>query len=238
MMKKTIVFFLLFFITQSVYAEFVCDDGSGYYAIYQINTYNCPAGYYLPANTLGCQACSTGFTCPGGTFTFNPDISQGLTINSIPNNTMNNACANNFPRRIDAIFTPNTHNCSAGYYLPANVDACTICPENNYCAGGTYTFNETTPQGITACASGLYAPVGMWESAQCGHILHVGNNVVYLRSVAKTTPSFNFKFGNEIFYANMTTAEVPMNAGTIRQLKASDGITTWSIYDDTVTVPE
>ena len=95
-------------------------------------------------------------------------------------------------------------------------------------------MNETVPQGITACVAGLYAPAGMWESAQCGRILHIGENVVYLRSVKKTTPSLNVKIGNDIFYGNMTTTDVSMNADTTHKLKLNYGGLTYSVYDDSI----
>lgn len=57
---------------------------------------------------------------------------------------------------------------------------------------------------------------------------------MYLRSVKKTTPSLNAKIGNDIFYGNMTVADVAMNAATTRKLKVSYGGVTYSIYDDTI----
>ena len=244
-MRSVLTFLLtIFFTTASLATELWtttvtngCAEYDSINAYFEPNQYTCASGYFLPADYDGCVVCPMDATCTGGTYTFNTKYAHNVVFNNLITHNVTHGCAVNILPGA-AVFEPNTHNCSAGYYLPANVDECTMCPENNYCVGGTYTFNETTAQGITACASGLYAPAGMWESAQCGHILHVGNNVVYLRSVAKTTPSFNFKIGNDIFYANMTTAEVPMNAGTVRQLKASDGVTTWSIYDDTVTISE
>ena len=122
-----------------------------------------------------------------------------------------------------------------------NTDGCVVCPENSYCVGGTYTFNETMTQGIVACASGLYAPVGMWETAQCGRILHIGENVVYLRATKKTSPALHVDVdldGIADYFGNVTTADVPMHAGNVHSLKVSkDGIV-YSIYDDTITVPE
>lgn len=135
-------------------------------------------------------------------------------------------------------FTLASYTCSAGYYLPADGIACVACPQNNYCVGGTYTYNETTDQGITQCGSGLVAPSGMWEVAQCGHKLHLGDEVLYLRSVKKTTPSLNIKTSTgETFHANATTTETPIHAGSTHKLKLTDGVTVWYVYDDTITVP-
>ena len=106
-MKKLFVF-LFIFISHSSFAEMMCDVFvSDYFAVYEANTYTCNVGQYLPANTLGCVPCPSGLTCPGGTFDFNPDIFQGLDFISVPNNTLNNMCADNFPSDLYAIYEPN-----------------------------------------------------------------------------------------------------------------------------------
>ena len=103
---------------------------------------------------------------------------------------------------------------------------CGPCPENTYSPEGATT--------CTACPSGLYAPAGMSNANQCGHILHVGDAAVYLHSTKKTSPAVHVKIGNDIFYGNMTTADVVMHAGTTHKLKVNFGGQTYSIYDDTV----
>ena len=144
---------------------------------------------------------------------------------------MNNICATNFPTKLRARYTPNSHTCSAGYYLPANVDACTICPTNSICSGGTYSFNETTDQGIQSCASGTFSPTG---SAVCyPHIFHVGDDVMYVKSTKQTTPSFNIQIGNERFYINMTTTRTKMNKDSNRYFHAQWGNNDYYICDDT-----
>ena len=128
-------------------------------------------------------------------------------------------------------------SCAPGYYLPADAEECVLCLENNYCIGGTYTFNATTPQGITACGTGLYAPSGMWESAQCGRILHVGDGFVYLRATKKTSPSLHLDLNHDgvaDYFGNMTTLDVPMSGSTQRKLKVRWNNTTYSVYDDSV----
>ncbi len=130
--------------------------------------------------------------------------------------------------------------CGAGEYLPQHWFQCEKCPENNYCAGGTYAYSETTASGATSCTSGLYSPAGMWESAQCGRILHIGDAAVYLRSVKKTTPSLNIDIDNDgtpDFFGNMTTSDVVMSNGTTRKLKLQYGGNTYSVYDDSVNIP-
>ena len=232
-MKKTLAFLLTIFVTQSVFAEVACNvDLSKYYARYRANTYTCQNGQYLPANTLGCVTCPTGFTCPGGTFEFNPDRFQGISLIAIHGSTMNNICAKNAPNIMSAIFTPNTHTCSAGYYLPANVDECTLCPADNICSGGTYTFNETIDQGIVACTAPTpYAPTG---SAVCyPHILHVDDGLVYLRSTKLTSPSLHIRIEDDVFYANMTTIPTRMNKDSVRYFHSQWDDNHYYICDDT-----
>ena len=47
-------------------------------AIFTPNVRVCSPGYYMPANTDGCVACPVNSYCPGGTFTFNETLTQGI----------------------------------------------------------------------------------------------------------------------------------------------------------------
>lgn len=181
-MKIKVTVFLLFLcVIQPVFADLMCDDAAiDYDAIYEIDSYTCSTGQYLPANTLGCVSCPTGSTCTGGTFDFNPDEYQGLEFGTITTNTINNICAANFYNNLYATYEPNQHTCTQGYYLPMGVDACRICLNDHYCPGGTYTFNETTDQGINNCPSAHpYAPQGMWLASQCGRKLHISDETYH-----------------------------------------------------------
>lgn len=208
------------------------------YTIFEPNIHTCAAGYYLPANYDRCINCPSNAYCGGGTYVFNENTDQGIFRNySLVTENIVSGCE---PRlnALYTIFQPNVHNCAPGYYMPANTDSCVICPANGYCGGGTYTFNETTDQGITSCPNNWYSPTGMSSVAQCGRILHVGDDVVYLRNVKKTTPSLNVKVGNDIFYGNMTTNDVVMHNGATHRLRIRINDTTYSVYDDTVDIDE
>ena len=253
-MNKLFASLLTIFITQSVYADLItqntikgCDDGFinidnndylNMFAIFSPNQHTCPSGQYLPANIDGCRACPINGTCNGGTYSFNESKSQGIDFSFPFTQSQINSCVsgligidNNNHLNIFAIFSPNQHTCTPGYYLPANIDECTICPTNNICSGGTYKFNETTDQGIEPCPDGTFAPGG---TSYCyEHILHIGEDVVYLKSDKLTTPSLNIGMDDGIFYANMTTTPTPMNAGTDHVLKIEyDGVV-YYVCDDT-----
>ncbi len=208
-MKKFIILFLLFFTAPSLAvmtdADFIGTCGD-YHVLTAVFSVTCNNGTYLPKNSSACTACLSGYECPGGVFEENIPEDQGL-------------------EEIPGV------NCSIGYYLPANANACSICPINNICSGGTYTPGANN-QGITACASGTFAPTG---SAVCyPHLFHVGNlGVMYMKSTKRTTPSFNARIGNDIFYINMTTTRTKMNKDSDHYFHVDWGDNHYYVCDDT-----
>ena len=108
-MKKLFIIFICSLYCQTLFAELVCKTTAHkYYAVYEINTYTCDPGYFLPANTEGCRACPSGYTCSGGTFTFNEHMYQGIVVRNVTNATINNVCAINFPAKMHAVYEPNS----------------------------------------------------------------------------------------------------------------------------------
>ena len=251
-MKKLLLLSLL--IIQPAFAELVISDtqnGCGddilsinnnhanMHAIYTRNQHTCSNGTFLPANIDECRTCGLEHACPGGTYVFNENKSQGIDFKIPFTQSAQNACVkdlihvnDNNHSNIHAIFIPNKHTCNPGYYLPAGVDSCTICPQNNKCAGGTYYFNETNNQGIEQCANSI--PFATAGSTICyPHVLHIGDDVIYLKSTKLTTPSLNVGMDDGIFYANMTTTPTPMNNATEHVLKIEyDGVV-YYVCDDT-----
>ena len=138
---------------------------------------------------------------------------------------------------LEPTWSINTYICQPGYYLPADGEGCVKCPNDYYCVGGAWTYNTQTAQGIEQCPNGWYAPAGMSESGSCGRILHVGDNIVYLRSTKKTTPSLNIKIGDNVFYGNMTLSDVGMHEDNSHKLKIGYDNQTFSVYDDSVVLP-
>jgi len=204
------------------------------YTIFAPNIHMCSEGYYLPANHDRCINCPSNAYCGGGIYVFNENTDQGIFhYNSLVIDNIISGCEPSL-NALYTIFQPNVHTCIPGYYMPANTDGCVVCPANSYCAGGTYAFNKTVNQGIASCPNNWYSPTGMSSVAQCGRILHVGDNVVYLRSVKQTIPSLNIKVGDDIFYGNMTTNDVVMHNGATRKLKIRFNDAIYSVYDDTV----
>ena len=210
-------------------------------AIFQVNTYECGNGFYLPANAESCEACPNLYTCPGGSFTFNEENSQGLMADGLISNDVENGCGL-YGTRLTARFAANTYTCSAGYYLPANGIACAKCLNDHYCLGGTYTFNETNNQGLMPCpAAHPYAPIGMWNELQCGRKLHVGNDVMYLhQSPANPTLHRLFvSFDNKVYSANIVEKQVgkddpKMSVGVDHAMQVRFSGVEYLVHDDTI----
>ncbi len=120
--------------------------------------------------------------------------------------------------------------CTPGKYIDVHV--CSTCPENSYCTGGS--------AAVVSCPNGTYSPTGASDAGQCGRILNIGDDVVYLRSTKATSPALHIDTDHDgiaDFFGNMTTADVVMHAGSERKFKVKRGNITYSVYDDTVTVP-
>ena len=125
--------------------------------------------------------------------------------------------------------------CSGGQYVATAGAGCVNVGTGYYGAGGTVGQNATLarnqcPTGQTTIGYGA----GADEAGDCGRILHVGDNKLYLRSGKKTTPSLNVLVDGTKFYGNMSTADKTLTSGVDESLRIKNGNTTYSVYDDMV----
>ena len=65
------------------------------------------------------------------------------------------------------------------------------------------------------------------------HILHVGNDFLYLNSEKNTIPSLNVKIGDNVFFANMSTCPFKINSDSERELHVSYENKEYYVFDDT-----
>ena len=149
------------------------------------------------------------------------------------------------PITATANYSPITYNCSAGTYLPADGVECATCTANNYCTGGEYSYNETTPQGINPCATNYTSFAG---ASTCVPMTY---NINYVLNGGSSVPStytqveyitFNFdtyidtgyKFTSEIakvkFDFNMTSFAA--NGGQMGGQNAPDNTTALIVYNN------
>ena len=232
-------------ITQNIAND--CGNTYSYSAIFEPITYNCANGYFLPAGALSCATCPSGYTCPGGSYTFSTTNTQGIAEGDILVQDAIGSCSSDFNQSFSALFEPIVYTCSSGFYLPAGNDwiddseGCRPCLNDNYCAGGTYTFNETVTQGILPCPeTHPYAPVGMWLESQCGRKLYVGGEYLYLHQspAAPAEHRLYARIETGVYSANATPVserpDLKMSANTQRALHVKiDGIE-YLIHDDSV----
>ncbi len=231
------VFFVILLVNKAIANNEICGKTHYYRVEFEPITYNCNINQYLPAGGILCEQCPINHKCTGGSYTYSSTQTQGLDDGDILVTDAIGSCVKNFNKSYSAIFEPIMYTCAPGYYLPAgddwidDVEGCRICPQNNKCVGGTYIFNETEFQGIESCINPTpFAPIG---SAICyEHILHIGDDMVYLKSTKTTTPSLNIGMDDGIFYANMTTIPTTMNNSTEHYLKMLVNGAVYYVCDD------
>ena len=118
--------------------------------------------------------------------------------------------------------------CGGGEYVPTAGGGCVNVGVGYWGAGGT--VSETSTLARTQCESGLTtigSGAGADEAGDCGRVLNVNGEKIYLRSTKKTTPSLNVSINGDVFYGNMGTA----SKGSLR---LNSGGTTYSVYDDSM----
>ena len=108
---------------------------------------------------------------------------------------------------------------SAGYYKGAHIVNYGSSSSRNSCSAGMTTIGYGT---------------GADEAGDCGRILHVDGQKLYLRSVKKTDVSLHVKIGDTIFYGNMVVGSKKMSNDATKTLKIKHNGQTYSVYDDSV----
>lgn len=239
----------------------VSDAGSSAASDCHNPTVTCESGQYLPAGATACETCPAGYsgsdngrdsredcfyTCPSKTVENAVSVSadknkvyyNGTTY---PNCTYTVVCDTNYTASGNGTSNPscvkNAVTCPAGTYLPAGATSCSVCPENSYCVGDSYEYSSTNDQGIRACSSGKVSPQGSKSAGECGKIMRVGEDMLYLTSVKQTTPALAVKIDGAVYYAKTTalsSGAKPMNGTTTKSLRTKINGIEYSIHDNTV----
>ncbi|MFQ6739375.1 MAG: hypothetical protein ACLRFJ_01760 [Alphaproteobacteria bacterium] len=135
-------------------------------------------------------------------------------------------------------------SCVGGYYWSAassgdvwnstaetiKTNACIPVGDGYYSEAGALTRTEC-PYGLTTIGYGA----GADEAGDCGRKLHLGDNVLYLRSAQRTTPSLRFDTDNDgvaNLFGNMSTTSHKMSDGATKSYKTTYNGSTYYIYDD------
>ncbi|MFQ6729786.1 MAG: hypothetical protein ACLRFK_01900, partial [Alphaproteobacteria bacterium] len=122
---------------------------------------------------------------------------------------------------------------SAGYYTTGcntSGNACTgqsKCGTGNYCVGGVQNSCAT---GLTTIGYGT----GADENEDCGRILYIGGQKLYLRSAQKTEHALKVKIGDTTFYGNMSTTAKNISDGVTKKLRVNYNGTKYYVHDDSV----
>ena len=200
--------------------------------VYQNNTYTCESGYYLPVNGTECTICPSNSWCPGGDLVFSE--SEDVGINPCPDNMTSDEGS------ADVSDCSADIHCDAGYYLPANSLVCERCQNNYYCPGGDLTPADADV-GINECPAGLVAPAGTADIGNCGKVMRIGNNVLYLTQTRQTTPALAARIDGVVYYARTTPVSNGLrhiNENTTDYLRTNIDGTEYSIHDNTVVFDE
>ena len=185
-------------------------------------TISCDAGTRITA------ANATSCTTPAGNWYVGAhSVAQGSVSsysNCLTNYTISGTAAANHDTASDCKIS-----CGGGSYIAnANNTTCSDVGAGYWAAAST--VSQGSPGVRNACDDGLTtigSGAGADEAGDCGRVLNVNGEKIYLRSTKKTTPSLNVGINGKTFYGNMGTA----TKGTLR---INSGGTTYSVYDDSM----
>ena len=180
------------------------------------------------AGTRIVTANATSCTTPAGNWYVGAhSVAQGSVSsysNCLTNYTISGTAAANHDTASDCKIS-----CGGGSYIAnANNTTCSDVGAGYWAAAST--VSQGSPGVRNACDDGLTtigSGAGADEAGDCGRVLNVNGEKIYLRSTKKTTPSLNVGINGKTFYGNMGTA----TKGTLR---INSGGTTYSVYDDSM----
>lgn len=210
----------------------------GSYAYYH-DALECVAGGYCPGKTR--VACNSSNSATVHTVTFGLEVCADNTYSNV-GATQCTACltANGYQNTGDE-FADHAYEssckttCTVGQCVATARAACANVGTTGWATGGIVSQGNTLacnvcPSGTSTCGYGACAD----EVTDCGHVLRVGENQLYLRSDRKTDRTLNVKIGDNIYYANMSPANLNMSNGVNKSFKIKIGNTIYSVYDDSV----
>ena len=137
----------------------------------------------------------------------------------------------------DLLFTTNTLEefidsycipAGRGYWSPEleNTDPETVSEEELIAV----RKRHACPTGLTTIGYGA----GADESGDCGRVLHVDGQDLYLRSTEKTDVSLHVKVDGVTYFGNMAVGDKKMSAEATKTLKVKHKGQIYSVYDDSV----
>ena len=180
------------------------------------------------AGTRITTANATSCTTPAGNWYVGAhSVAQGSISsysNCLTNYTISGTAATNHDTASDCKIS-----CGGGSYIAtANNTTCSDVGAGYWAAASTVSqgsagVRNACDDGLTTIGSGA----GADEVGDCGRVLNVNGEKIYLRSERKTTPSLNVSINGTTFYGNM-------GASGIGALKLNSGGTTYSVYDDSM----
>jgi hypothetical protein len=126
-------------------------------------------------------------------------------------------------------------SCADGTYVKTAKQACENVGAGYWLASHTVNYGKTSTPN--ACPSGLTTigyGTGANEEGDCGRILHVDGEKLYLRSAKKTEHALHVRVGEDVFYGNMGTASKSISTDATKTLRVKYNGATYYVYDDSV----
>ena len=180
---------------------------------------SCDAKYYLKTATdTNCTGAGTGYWSAAGE----------LTRTRCPTNYRSGGAASSQ--------SGCKTKCADGAYVATAKAACVNVGSGYYAATHTVAYGKTSSvRG--QCADGLTTigyGAGANEEGDCGRVLNVDGEKLYLRSTKKTEHALHVRVGEDVFYGNMDTSSKVISEGATNKLRIRYNDTVYYVHDDSV----